>query len=79
MDANGVMRQRSGPHGAADGLAPVRWAIGTFYVHWDPLAAYDIETNEGFSREDPLQELGRLELKALGRVKHGDVPPATEE
>ena len=43
------------------------------------LAAQAIETNESFSREDPLQELGRLELKALGRVKHGDVPPATEE
>jgi hypothetical protein len=25
-------------------------------------------------RVDLMQELGRLELQALGRVKHGDVP-----
>jgi hypothetical protein len=25
-------------------------------------------------REDLMTELGRLELQALGRVKHGDVP-----
>jgi hypothetical protein len=31
---------------------------------------YEIETDEGFSREDLLQELGRLERKALGVVKH---------
>jgi hypothetical protein len=48
--------------------------IGTFYFHWDPSALYEIETDEGFSLEDLMQELGRLELKALGRVKHGDVP-----
>jgi hypothetical protein len=33
---------------------------------------------EGFTLEDLLQELGRLERKALGHVKHGDVPPAAE-
>jgi hypothetical protein len=48
--------------------------IGTFYVHWDPPRLYEIETNEGFSLEGPLQELGRLELNALSRVKHADVP-----
>jgi hypothetical protein len=48
--------------------------IGTFYVHWDPPALYEIETDEGFSLDDLMQALGRLELNALGRVKHGDVP-----
>jgi hypothetical protein len=40
---------------------------------------YEIETDEGFSLEDLMQELGRLELQALGRVKHGDVPLAAAE
>lgn len=35
---------------------------------------YEIETDEGFSLEDLLQELGHMELQALGYVKHGDVP-----
>ena len=35
---------------------------------------YEIDADEGFILEDLLQELGRLELKAPGRVKHGDVP-----
>ena len=49
--------------------------IGTFYVPWDPLVLWEIETDEGFSLDDLMQELGRLELQALGYVKHGDVPP----
>jgi hypothetical protein len=49
--------------------------IGTFYVHWAPTPKlYEIETDEGFSLEDLMQALGRLELQALGYVKHGDVP-----
>jgi hypothetical protein len=48
--------------------------IGTFDVHWDPLVLYEIETDQGFSLEDLMQELGRIELNALGRVKRGDVP-----
>jgi hypothetical protein len=35
---------------------------------------YQIETDEGFSLEDLMQELGRLERNALGWVTHGDVP-----
>ena len=35
---------------------------------------YEIETDQGFSLTDLLQEFERLELKALGRVKYGDVP-----
>jgi hypothetical protein len=31
------------------------------------------ELDEGFSREDLLQAPGRLDLKALGWVKHGNV------
>jgi hypothetical protein len=48
--------------------------IGTFYFHWEPTTLWEIETDEGFSLEDLMQELGRLELAALGRVKHGEVP-----
>jgi G:T-mismatch repair DNA endonuclease (very short patch repair protein) len=48
--------------------------IGTFYVRWDTLTLWEIETEEGFSLEDLMQALGRWELAALGRVKHGDVP-----
>jgi hypothetical protein len=50
--------------------------IGTFYVHGEPTVLWEIETDEGFSLEDLMQELGRLELHALGYVKHGDVPEA---
>jgi hypothetical protein len=50
--------------------------IGTFYFRWAPTPLlYEIETDEGFSLEDLLQELGRLEWKALGVVKHGDMAP----
>jgi hypothetical protein len=46
--------------------------IGTFYVHWAPTPTlWEIATDEGFSLEDLMQELGRLELAALGYVKHG--------
>jgi hypothetical protein len=49
--------------------------IGSFYVRWaDPPTLWEIETDEGFSLEDLMAELGRLELQALGYVKHGDVP-----
>jgi hypothetical protein len=49
--------------------------IGSFYVRWtDPPVLWQIETDEGFALEDLMQELGQLELKALGYVKHGEVP-----
>jgi hypothetical protein len=48
--------------------------IGTLYFHGEPLALWEIETDAGFSLEDLMAELGRLELQALGYVKHGDVP-----
>jgi hypothetical protein len=35
---------------------------------------YAIETDAGLGLEALQSELGRLELDALGRVKHGDVP-----
>jgi hypothetical protein len=47
--------------------------IGSLYFHWDPTALWEIEVDEGFSLEDLMREFGRLELKVLGRVKHGDV------
>jgi hypothetical protein len=34
---------------------------------------YEIETDLGSSLTDLLQEFERLELKALGRLKHADV------
>jgi hypothetical protein len=48
--------------------------IGSWYFRWEPPLRWEIETEEGFNLEDLMQELGRLELQALGRVKHGDVP-----
>jgi hypothetical protein len=56
---------------------PATWeeseTIGTFYFHWEPPTLWEIETDEGFALEDLMAELGRLELQALGYVKHGDV------
>jgi hypothetical protein len=58
---------------------PATWeaseTIGTWYFHWEPTALWEIETDEGFSLEDLMPALGRLELNALGRVKPGEVPP----
>lgn len=49
--------------------------IGSFYFRWeDTPALWEIETDEGFSVDDLMTELGRLELHALGYVKHGHVP-----
>jgi hypothetical protein len=48
--------------------------MGSFYFSWEPPSLWQIECDEGFSLEDLMQELGRLELKVLGRVKHGHVP-----
>ena len=46
--------------------------IGTFYVHWaDENCIYEMECDEGFALGDLLVELGVLELKAFGTVKHG--------
>jgi hypothetical protein len=44
-------------------------AINVWSHHWQHPA-----TDEGFSLEDLMAELGRLELRALGRMKHGHVP-----
>ena len=48
--------------------------LGTFFFHWDTPALWQIEAEAGFRLEDLLLALGRLELKGLGDVKHGDVP-----
>jgi hypothetical protein len=48
--------------------------LGTFDVRWDPFVLWQIECEAGFSLEDLMQALGRLELCALGYLKHGDVP-----
>lgn len=51
--------------------------IGTFYFRWgDTPVLWEIDTDDGVSLDDLMHELGRLELQALGRVKHGDPPPA---
>lgn len=63
-------------HWANDATREESEIIGTFYVRWsDAPALWEIETDEGFSLEDLMQELGRWELRALGYVKHGDIPP----
>jgi hypothetical protein len=49
---------------------------GTFHFAWGkPPGLWRVETDEGFTLADLLRELGQLELKALGRLKHGDMPP----
>jgi hypothetical protein len=49
--------------------------MGSFYVQWgDTPVLWAIDTDEGVTLEDLMQELGRLALQALGSVKHGDVP-----
>jgi hypothetical protein len=51
--------------------------LGTFYFAWgEPLHLREIESEEGFTLEDLMGAFGRLELNALGYVKHGDVPAA---
>jgi len=45
-----------------------------FHFKWEPLARWEIETDECFALDDLLADLGQRELQALGRVKHGDVP-----
>jgi len=53
--------------------------IGTFYFRWgDTPGLWEIEADDGFSLEDLCRELGTLELKALGRLKHGDPTRMTE-
>ena len=47
---------------------------GASYVHCEPPAPWEIETDAGFSLEDLMQGLGRRELAALGWVKPGDGP-----
>ena len=61
-------------HWANDATRKESDILGSFYVRWDTPALWEIETEEGFSLEDLMAELGRLELQALGYVKHGDVP-----
>ena len=49
--------------------------IGTFYFYWEPTPMlYEIQADGDFDLEARMQELGRLELKAFGWVKHGEVP-----
>jgi hypothetical protein len=49
--------------------------IGTFSFDWAPTPRlWQIETDEGFTLEDLIADLGRLELQAPGSGKHGDGP-----
>jgi hypothetical protein len=46
--------------------------MGAFHCTWEQQNTIDqIETDAGFALNTLLQELCALELKALGRVKHG--------
>jgi hypothetical protein len=60
-------------HWAHDATRAESDVIGTFYFSWEPTRLWEIQTDEGFSLEDLMRELGRLELQALGYPKHGDV------
>jgi hypothetical protein len=53
--------------------------MGTPNFRWGRHRPYEVETDETFSLRDLLQELGRLELTALGCVKLGEVPLSTAE
>jgi hypothetical protein len=49
--------------------------LGTFHFRWGETSlVWLIEVDQGFSLDDLLQALGRLERKAFGVAKHGDVP-----
>lgn len=66
---------------------PPEWSVspsddsalrGTFHFAWGkPPGLWQIETDMGWTLADLRQELGQLELKALGRLKHGTMPPDT--
>jgi hypothetical protein len=59
---------------------PLVERMGAVACHWAPAPRlYEIETAEGFTLAKLLQEFGRLELKALGPVKHGDLPEECHE
>lgn len=45
--------------------------MGTFYANWMEECIWMIECDDGFELDDLLLELGTLEQKALGHVKHG--------
>ncbi len=45
--------------------------MGTLYVNWIEDCIWQIECDESFDLDDLLFELGILERKALGSVKHG--------
>jgi hypothetical protein len=52
--------------------------LGSFHFHWAPTPMlFELEADEGFTRQELLQGPGGLEGKAFGRVTHGDGP--TEE
>lgn len=49
--------------------------FGTLYFTWaDENCLWKIEAEAGFDLADMLKELGELEVKALGHVKHGRLP-----
>jgi hypothetical protein len=45
--------------------------LGSLAVNWLTETLWRIECAEGFALDDLLDELGALEMQALGRVKHG--------
>jgi hypothetical protein len=63
---------------------PQEWSVprsddstlkGTFYFTWgNPPGLWQVETDEGLTLADLLRELGQLELKALGHLRHGGMP-----
>lgn len=66
---------RSWPHPWAGPVLEDSTPKGTLSFAWGrPAGLWQIETDKGFTLADLLRELGRLELKAFGHLKHGDMP-----
>jgi hypothetical protein len=49
--------------------------MGTWYFHWGEHSGLrQIEFDAGYTLPEHLRELGQLELRALGHLKHGAKP-----
>ena len=59
-------------------MVTTRHLVDFTYTRPELDALFRSETDEGFGLEDLMAGLGRLELGALGWVKHGD-PPQGEQ
>ncbi len=60
-------------------VSPTSRFLGVNRFRWgNRLALVATRTDESFPLHGRMQELGHLELKALGNMRQGDVPPTAE-